>query len=772
MSPDSTKNRDSAKDALGRLRDYVSRCEQEEALRAMDEIRGLGDPHATSQGWIQVALLYHQIGADEWAERALLDAAGATEDHRPEELGKQEAEYLEVQLQLARAWQQIGRYDRARRTYGLLVGDIDADGPASATERHIVAIAEYRLADLRVEDAPAEACARWRRVVELHDEEVSPYAALRMALQLGSIHLVGERVEKLFHYAMGTRDPRLFSESALGLARHLKDRSQFAESRRYLRKVLAADCAEDLTEQAGEELAKMDRYEAMVRTRRPLRRPWQLQMRAQRGALAPWDESVRRVIVVGAGTGGSYLRESLDPRRYFVCGFVDDGAVEVPGEASDPILGGIDDLANLLRGHGPDEVLLAIPTLSGVRRRKVVRACRRTGTPLLNLPGMHELGIGWTRDENGRSLMTQLRPVRIAETLGEERRALDTLATGWLQFKTVVVIGAGAIGAELCRRLVDAEVRRLVVVDQRESALRKIETELSDFRDFEAIEVRLGNAGEPGFLSGVFDGCSPYVVFNATGNGSPEALEPRRLYLDPTGWKSLFANEAGVAREAARAAGETGVPRVVHISSRRAGAVADPLGAMKALCEELFLHEALRHPETIYAAIRIGALLDSRNGRFATLENQIRAGAAVKAPPADARARFVPTWRWAEQILHAGRLAAGGELFEPDSGVEFSPRKAAEEAVELANLFPEDVVIDAAPERWDEPVSGTPREREEGWAEFGMWRLERPHGDADQLPAAVAEFADLIDQRISADSGEGAALVRGAVRRLGEAPVG
>jgi tetratricopeptide (TPR) repeat protein len=765
-------NRDSAKDALGRLRDHVARCEQEEALRAMDEIRSLGEPHSTSQGWIQIALLHHQIGANEWAERALLDAASATEDHRPEEFGKPQSEYLEVQLQLARAWQQIGRYDRARRAYALLTRDIDADCPASATERHIAAIAEYRLADLRVEEAPQEACERWRRVVELHDEEVSPYAALRMALQLGSVHLVGERVEKLFHYAMGTRDPRLFSESALGLARHLKDRNQFAASRRYLRKVLAADCADDLTEQAGDELAKMDRYEAMVRTRKPLRRPWQLQMRAQRGALALFDDSVRRVVIVGAGTGGSYLRESLDSKRYFVCGFVDDGAAEVPGEASDPILGRIEDLSSLLGDIKPDEVLLAIPTLSGARRRKVVLACREADTPLLNLPGMHELGIGWTRDENRRSLMTQLRPVRIAETLGEERRALDLLATGWLQFKTVVVIGAGAIGAELCRRLVDAEVRRLVVVDQRESALRKIETELCDFRDFEAIEVRLGNASESGFLAGVFESCSPYVVFNATGNGSPEAFEPRRLYLDPFGWKGLFVNEAGVARETARAAGETGVPRVVHISSRRAGAVADPLGAMKALCEEFFLHQAMQYPETIYAAIRIAALLDSRNGRFATLENQIRAGAAVKAPPAEARAKFVPTWRWAEQILHAGRLAWGGELFEPDSGVEFSPRKAAEEAVELANLFPDDVVIEEAPEHWDEPVCGTPREREEGWAEFGMWRLERPAADTDQLQAAISEFAALVDKRIGADSGEGAALIKAAVRRLREVPVG
>lgn len=737
----------------------------------MEEIRNCGDPVATSLGWIQIALLHHRAGAKSLAEKALLDAGSTVEDRLSDEVGEARSACLETQLQLARAWQHIGSDDRARRAYATLLREAGSDCQAGSTERHIVAIAEYRLADLRLTVAPQEACERWRRVVEMHDEDVSPYAALRMAMQLGGAHLVGERVERLFHYAMGTSDARLYAESAIGLSRHLRDRNQFGESRRYLRTVLATEDAGDLFEQASKELAEMERYETMVKARKALRRPWQLQTRAQRGALASLGES-RRVIIVGAGTGGCYLRESLDSRRYSVCGFVDDNAAEVPGNANDPILGRIEDLVSLLRDIQPDEVLLAIPTLSGIRRRSVVLACREAGTPLLNLPGMHELGIGWTRHKNRRSLMNQLRPVKVADILGEERRTLDSVATSWLQYKTVLVIGAGAIGAELCRRLADAEILRLVVVDQRESALKKIETELRDIREFVAFDVRLGNAGEPGFLAGIFEGCSPHVVFNATGDGSPQAFELSRLYLDRFGWKNLLVNEASVAWETARAARETSVPRVVHISSRRAGAADDSLGAMKALCEELFLYQASRSPDTEHSVVRIGALLDSRNGRFATLENQIRAGAVVTAPPADARARFVPTWRWAEQILHASRLARGGELFEPDGGVEFSPRKAAEDAIELANLFPDDAVIEQAQQRWDEPVSAAPRQREEGWSELGMWKLERPAASAEQLRAAISVCAFQIDEHVPGQSGEDGALVHAAVRRLIEVPVG
>ncbi len=763
---------DPTEEALFTLRRLVMLRQREDALRVLDEIRRRSQPVATSRAWVQIALLHLQAEADEQAEDALLNAASTIEDHA---CGEPTVDCLEVQLQVGRVWQRIGQDDRARRAYAALIKKLDGKKwPVGSVELHIAAIAEYRLADLWLASSPSDALRRWRHVVEMHDEEVSPYAALRMTQALGEGHLVGERVEKLFHYAMGTSDPRLFAEATLGLARHLKAHNQFSESRRYLRTLQGSGYDEDLVDQALDELSGMERYEKMVESRAPLRRSWALQTRALQGSPVPSGHS-RRVIIVGAGTGGSYLRESLDPRRYSVCGFVDDNAAEVPGDCGDPIIGRIADLDRLLLDIKPDAVLLAIPTLAGVRRREVVLACRQTATPLLNLPGMHELGIGWGRDESRHSLMSQLSKVKVAEILGnncDERRALDLSASGWLQYKTVLVVGAGAIGTELCRRLADAEVLRLVIVDQRESALKKISTELREVRKFPKVEVRLGQAEEPGFLAQVFAGCSPYVVFNATGGSSPQAFEPDRLLQDPFGWKNLLANEAGVAWEVSRAAGETQVARVIHISTRRAGVARDPLGDLKLICEELFLFQVAQYQETTGAVVRIGSLLDSLNGRFSTLEEQIRSGAIVKAPPPEVKAKFVPTWRWAELILHSSRLARGGEVFEPDGGVEITPRKVVEDAIELADLFVDDVAIEETSQRWDEPPSPPSSRCEEGWPDLGIWKLTRHSADADRLRAVVTECSQRLDQNIAGSRGEAAALVQATLGLLHEAPVG
>lgn len=755
MTPELTQ--ESLDQLLNRL---VSLRRKEEALRVLGEIRGRRDPVATSRAWVQVALLHMRTEAAEEAQDALLNATSTLEDHI---CGDPALDCMEVRLQVARVWQRLGKEDRARSAYAALIKELDRVGwPDGSAERHIAAIAEYRLADLYLAESPWDALKRWRHVVEMADEEVSPYAALRMTQALGEDHLVGERVEKLFHSAMGTSDPRLFAEATLGLARHLKLHNQFSQARNYLSTIQGSGYDEDLVQQAADELSGMGGYEEMVKARAPLRRGSSLQRRALRGLPARSEHS-RRVIIVGAGTGGTYLRESLDPRRYSVSGFVDDNASEVPGDVDDPILGRIADLDKLLMDIRPEAVLLAIPSLAAARRREVVLACRTTGTQLLNLPGMHELGIGWGREESRHSLMSQLRPVKVAEILGDdhdERRALDQSASTWLQFKTVLVVGAGAIGAELCRRLADAGVLRLIIVDQRESALKKISAELRDVRKFPKVEVRLGRAEEHGFLVSVFERCLPYVVFNAIGGGSPQAFEPDRLLQDQLGWQNLFANEVGVAWEVARAAGEAQVSRVIQISTRRAGVSDDPLGQMKLICEELFLYRAAQCHATTGAVVRIGAVLDSLNGRFSTLEEQIRSGAVVKAPGSEVTAKFVPTWRWAELILHSSRLARGGELFEPDDGVEFKPRKVVKDAIELADLFVDDVVIEGSSRRWDEPPSHPSSRHGEGWPELGVWKLKRHRADADRLRGVVAESSARIDESVNTGDGKVAALVQ------------
>lgn len=762
----SPPNMDAERSVLSRARAELARGEladAEASLRQLLESR----PEIASRARVQLALVRHRKGEPAVAKMLLDEATEQTvgllvscgerlEGDSDRAVGELAAEKdpdtmggRATLLELGRAWARLGHPKQARETYTRLVKEADVNHTHTAAGRHIVALAEYRLGELVVDEEPSEACAHWQRCFNTGDEQVSPYAALRLATEVDD-ELVKGRVERLLHHAMGSSDPQLFAEAALALGRHLWGKRQPSEARRYLRLVAEQTANPARAREAEQHLSEIEWEEASEPQRAGHLRMREVKDRAER-ASAEGPSPRRKVVVVGAGTGGDYLVESLSGSpNYLIIGFVDDKVVGSVGDGSGgrswPVFGGLDQLTQIIRERRPDEVLLAIPTLAGSRRRVVVKACRDTSTPLLNLPRMHELGIGWGLKETRRRLMTQLRRVEIEELLGERRVEIDSEATAWLQYETAVVVGAGALGAEICRRLADGDVGRVIVIDRRPSALRKIVGELADLREFTGIEPLVGDATDSGWLAQTFRKCSPAAVINTTGH-SPVIPSVRSGPLsNPDGGRSVVRNEVLAASAVASAAAHTGVPRMTHVSSRRVGVCAEPFEAMKALSEEVVLWHAATNPGAVQAVVRVGQLLDSRHGKLARLKQQIDTGARVRIPSSGAGVPFLSTARWAELVLHTTRLAPNGALLEPDCGEEIDVRDVAEQAIRLRGLHPGEHVLieECESEHWDDPVS--PERRRSLNRGLGIYRLVRPPATDESLEEALKTCAALVGE--------------------------
>jgi FlaA1/EpsC-like NDP-sugar epimerase/tetratricopeptide (TPR) repeat protein len=712
---------------LSRARAAVSCGALSEAAELLAGLVKSNLPSVAVRAGLQLALVSHREGDEAGAVRRLATVAADVEQKREGSRERLElAEFRriadigprfdattnadrEFQLELARAWARIGSRHEAQKLYRALLREAGVADATSPEERHLAALAEYRLAELLVDSEPAEAWQYWKRALDSGDERVSPYAALRLATE-GSGELVQGRIEQLFRHAMVSSDPKLLRDARLGLARHLRAQRRFDAAREQLENLLAGTRTGEDRALVLREIDSLDSAKRMSPGRRRLTRPKQLRARVL-AKIASTQVEGKRVVIVGAGSGAIHLLESLDESKYTICGFVDDYAKMVPGYPEHRVLGNIDQLADVVWKYAPREVLLAIPTLPGTRRRVVVEACRRADTPLQSLPRLHELGIGWRLNDSRRRLMTQLRSVEVEEILGDEPVEIDSLATDWLQYQTALILGAGALGAEFCRRLADGAVGKLVVVDRRSSALRKIEDDLADTRGFWGLETVNGDATDEKYLTDLFARWAPDIVLNTTGCSSARALAPMNVARDPDSWKTIFSNEIGAAVAVANASTATKVPLTVYISSRRARNPVDPVSSMKALAEEIVLFQGSSQRGTVQTVVRVGTLLDSRNGRLTRLKAQIRSGAPVKIPKLDDSVRYLSTARWAELVLHAARLAADGEVIELDGGEEIKIRAIAEHAIRLHGLYPDEHVIiqEVENERWDEQVSDGPR---------------------------------------------------------------
>src|SRR3954462_5676423 len=195
-----------------------------------------------------------------------------------------------------------------------------------------------------------------------------------------------------------------------------------------------------------------------------------------RGPLA--RKGAREVLIVGAGNGGQLVAAELrrNPELGGVpIGFVDDDprkqGMRIAGLK---VEGSTDDLARILDGAEPDEVIIAIPSAPGVLRQKVVTACRERSIPVRTLPTVFELLSG------GLNLMRQVREVRVEAVLGREpvRLELDRVG-GYLAGEVVLITGAGgSIGSELCRQISRVGPKLMILVDNAENSLFEIRREL------------------------------------------------------------------------------------------------------------------------------------------------------------------------------------------------------------------------------------------------------------------------------------------------------
>jgi len=102
--------------------------------------------------------------------------------------------------------------------------------------------------------------------------------------------------------------------------------------------------------------------------------------------------AIKQALIIGAGDGGALVvRElqknpqlNLDP-----IGFLDDNPAKQRQQVYGvPVVGTINDLANVLDSNPVDEVIIAIPSAPGRVMRVVADICRLKGVPFRAMPGI------------------------------------------------------------------------------------------------------------------------------------------------------------------------------------------------------------------------------------------------------------------------------------------------------------------------------------------------------------------------------------------------
>lgn len=392
--------------------------------------------------------------------------------------------------------------------------------------------------------------------------------------------------------------------------------------------------------------------------------------------VASHDEPSTRVLVLGAGRAGEALvRDLKRDSRYHPVGLLDDDkslhGAKVQGI---PVLGGVEQLAQISREVAAGLVVIAMPNATPEQMQRLVGLCEQTKLPFRTVPRLQDV-------LEGRVAPGELKEVAIEDLLGRDPVSPDWRAMrDWLGGRSVLVTGAGgSIGSELCRQCARLGVGSLTLIEINEFALSSIASELG--REFPSLTINalLGDCGDPAVCARALGLGRPEAVFHAAAYKQVPMLEGQL--------REAIRNNVLVTETLARACREAGVGTFVLISTDKAVNPANVLGASKRFAETA-CHAIAEDATTRFITVRFGNVLDSLGSVVPLFREQIRRGGPVTVTHPEVTRYFMTIPEASQLILQASALGSQEAIYTLDMGRPVLVRQLAEQMIRLAGKQP------------------------------------------------------------------------------------
>jgi FlaA1/EpsC-like NDP-sugar epimerase len=385
---------------------------------------------------------------------------------------------------------------------------------------------------------------------------------------------------------------------------------------------------------------------------------------------------LKRVIILGAGRSGALLERELRHRGGFeIVGYLDDDqrlrGAQVHGI---PVLGTIDRLPQVGTETDADLVIIAMPSANNQQMQRIVEICERSEIKFRTLPTLQDLGNNATR-------IGVLKRVAIDDLLGREPVSLkwESIREGLAGKRVMITGGGGSIGSELCRQIARLNPVELIVVDNSEYSLYRIDHELrSDYQDLIFYSI-LGDICDPATVEKVVGEYKPDMIFHAAAY--------KHLPILQTQIREAFRNNVLGTMRLSEVAERHGVGTFVLISTDKAVNPANIMGATKRVAE-MYCQNMNARSNTRFITVRFGNVLNSNGSVVPLFQEQIEKGGPVTVTHPEISRYFMTISEASQLIMQAAVLGSGGEIYVLDMGEPVKITYLAEQLIRLAGHEP------------------------------------------------------------------------------------
>lgn len=388
------------------------------------------------------------------------------------------------------------------------------------------------------------------------------------------------------------------------------------------------------------------------------------------------------VLIYGAGSAGRQLALALrNSETHKVVGFIDEDKTLENTVIMGLCVHNVSHADMLVAKHNVKQILLAVPSASRARRKKILESLVHLSAEVLTVPDMKDI-------VEGKASIDELKDVAIEDLLGRDPVIPQrSLMEANIKDKVVMVTGAGgSIGSELCRQIILSQPKKLILFELSEFALYQIDRELSQLSVRKKLNIEivplLGSVQRINRLSMVMKSFSIQTIYHAAAYKHVPLVEFNVV-------EGVRNNVFGTYYTA-KAAVEAQVESFVLISTDKAVRPTNVMGTTKRMAElglqALAEQENEKPKGTRFCMVRFGNVLGSSGSVVPLFKKQIATGGPLTVTDPEITRYFMTIPEAAQLVIQAGAMGKGGDVFVLDMGESVRISDLAKNLIQLSGL--------------------------------------------------------------------------------------
>jgi FlaA1/EpsC-like NDP-sugar epimerase len=386
----------------------------------------------------------------------------------------------------------------------------------------------------------------------------------------------------------------------------------------------------------------------------------------------------KNILIIGAGKAGKLLFEDIEKNHAGckVIGFIDDTKKEDGAK----VLGTIEDLSKINKIYKVDEMIISIPSADGGLVRRILKNNLKNRVSIKIVP----------RNQRIISLSDvkycEIKDLDLEDFLGRPftNKNVEKLKKYYRDKTVFITGGAGSIGSEIVRQLIDLGAKNVIVYDNSEYLIFNLDQSLREKGIRNKCKLTIGNILNKEKLNLVIKREKPDLIFHAAAY--------KHVYLMEDNIDEAVLNNVIGTKNVIDAAISNRISQFTFISTDKVVNPTSIMGATKKLCE--YYIKCLDSRVTKFNIVRFGNVINSNGSVLPLFERQIENNKYVTVTHKKIRRFFMSIREAAQLVIESTAGNSKNSIHILDMGELIKIYEIAECLIRSKNLMPmEDIAI-------------------------------------------------------------------------------